>query len=362
MYELDLPKDVRFWSHFVLLSKRIAVDKYYYEDEFIKYFSSQGTQDPLLSLTSYVRVVGIRTIIETFLSEFTGDKVQFVNLGSSLDTVSLYLLSKYPNLVCFDLDLEKEIKTKIDIITHTKELLSLFPNYKVEKLDFYSNRYHVLECDLRDVRNLDKLKSHGFSYELPTVFLSEFVLTYLENHLSNQVIKHFCDNCRSFRLFVDLEYGKLTPMHSLSDYFTKELQIQRYKELGWDGIFSCDYNFIYNNFINKHERKRLRSIENFNEMDSLGLYCSQPLIIVAHNNFNHYLINKFNNLFKEKETNTNNTRTNNTEGDNTEGGNDDDELLPYLSDEYLEKDRSLDPIHQMFYFFFRDNQPYFNPS
>ncbi|XP_952810.1 leucine carboxyl methyltransferase, putative [Theileria annulata] len=414
MNQVDVSSDVRFWSDYVILSKRIAVDENYYEDEFIKYFSPKGFQDSILSigmfmgfytfLASYARVVGIRTLVETFLSHFPDQTVQFVNLGAALDTTSLYLLSKYPNVVCFDLDLENEIRAKIDIITQTEELLSLFPNHKVDTLDFYSQRYHIFECDLRDLKNLQKLIDHGFSYDLPTIYLSEFVLTYLENHLSNEVL-HYGVTLRCLytpltpkgviviQLFPYQTYSypfiSLITQHRFIIYSCKFRLLNIFviilklfvfsliwNILGqihlylngfiryWDNTLSCIvclsmtvrnlkindiknlvgmvyFPVITTLFItilstnlngNVSEYYYTLSIENFNHMELLALYFSQPLIIVSYKHFDNELKDKFTRLFKEN-------------------GNDideDDELLPYFTDEYLEKERNLDYLHDCF--------------
>ncbi|BAM42403.1 uncharacterized protein TOT_040000770 [Theileria orientalis strain Shintoku] len=174
------------WAPFILVWKRNCVEKGYYDDDFIKHFTIKTNMPALAHLFMYLRVTGIRKVISTFFESFKGQKLQLVNLGCGLDCISLWVLKKYDNVTCFDLDLEYQIKLKLEIFSRTKEILSLFPDYELTENMFKSSRYTVFPCDLRNIDELDKLKEFGFSSELPTIYLSEFVLTYVENHLSNK--------------------------------------------------------------------------------------------------------------------------------------------------------------------------------
>ncbi|UKK02448.2 hypothetical protein MACK_002541 [Theileria orientalis] len=274
------------WSPLVIVFKRNCVESKYFDGEYFKYFAPKTSQIPFHSMFSYIRVTGNRKIFENFIKCCQNQKIQFVNLGSGLDITSLWILDNFKNAVCFDLDLESQIKLKVNVMKNTEELINMFPEHTVTDSTFHSDKYHILPCDFRNVDELDKLKEFGFSSELPTIYLSEFVLTYIENHLSNKVIERLSNMSSGPSILVYHEYKHNNPMYSLSEYYTDELQIERYKTLGWDNTHIVYYNSVYNYMIDKNERKRVRSLENFNDMNHLAVMCSHTIIGVSVKNCN----------------------------------------------------------------------------
>ncbi|UVC50240.1 hypothetical protein MACK_004115 [Theileria orientalis] len=233
------------WAPFVLVGKRNCVEKGYYEDDFVKHFAITTSMPSLAQLFMYLRVIGIRKVISAFFDSFKGQKVQFVNLGCGLDSTSLWVLQNYENVTCYDLDLEYQIKLKLEVFSKTKEILSLFSDYETTENTFKSSRYKMFPCDFRNVDELDKLKEFGFSSELPTIYLSEFALTYVENHLSN----------------------KTNPSSFFAKWFYPIVQ----------------------------------SLENFNDMLTLAQFCNHCVIGVACKNPNEY--KNFIERFKEYDLN-----------------------------------------------------------
>ncbi|UKJ89438.2 hypothetical protein MACJ_002689 [Theileria orientalis] len=281
------------WAPFILVWKRNCVDKGYYEDDFVKYFTIKTHMSSTGNLFMYLRVMAIRKVITTFLEYFRGQKVQFVNLGCGLDSTSLWVLKNFDNATCFDLDLEHQIKLKLEVFSKTKEILSLFSDYEATEYTFKSSRYNVFPCDFRNVDELRKLKEFGFSNELPTIYLSEFVLTYIENHLSNKVINKCSTMTNSPSIFVFFEFT------NPSSFFAK-----------W-------YFPI------------VQSIENFNDMLTLAQFCNHFVIGVACKNLNEY--KNFLERFKEYELN-----------------NDDieDELMLQFDPKDLQKEFDIVPLQE----------------
>ncbi|EAN31234.2 Leucine carboxyl methyltransferase family protein [Theileria parva strain Muguga] len=346
--KLENYPDKTYFSPNILATKLEAVEKNYFDDEFMKYFCSRSHGSTLGSLFNTLKVLSIRWIIERFLTYFEGETVQFVNLGCGLDTLSLWLLSKYSIVVCFDLDLDHEIQKKIHILTHTNELLTLFPEYKVDSSSFSSKHFHALGCDLREVRNLERLLSHGFSYDLPTVFLSEFALTYLENHLSNEVIKWFGVKMRKSSLFIYSEHTRpnscfikwlysnyftgRSRVYSPFQYPTPQSQVQRFKELGWDDSFICDLTFVYNHMFNPQQKQQLTELGDLGDKELLSLTLSTCVIGTAHRHCDPSLVSSISELYTPKSDSEEN-------------------LLPVFT-EYLEQEHNLNPLLEPFNRFF----------
>ena len=72
---------------------------------------------------------------------------------------------------------------KTDIILSSQELLKLVSPVEVAEGVLKCSNYVVVGCDLTDLTKLDKLLTVcGVDYSVPSLVLSECVLTYIEPH------------------------------------------------------------------------------------------------------------------------------------------------------------------------------------
>eukprot|EP00375_Theileria_parva_P001098 XP_763769.1 hypothetical protein [Theileria parva strain Muguga] len=250
------PSDVVKTSHCVCDFKRSTVDKGYYEDNFIKYFSSPSDQSPSLHMWFYMRVTALRTLLSVFVESFP-QEVQFVNLGAGLDTLSFYLLSKYKNVVCFDLDFKDHLLYKTELLTKSNGFE--FLNYQVVDGLVKSNKYTMVAMDFEDLESVYKLEKFGLSRHLPTVFLSEFCLTYVQNDTSDQI-------------------GSWT---AFGQWYSKLFEFIRYKELGWDHVMVNPMSFTYNELITEQERSRLKDLSKFDNFDYFAVLPNHTVIGAA---------------------------------------------------------------------------------
>uniref|UniRef100_Q4MZM7 [phosphatase 2A protein]-leucine-carboxy methyltransferase n=1 Tax=Theileria parva TaxID=5875 RepID=Q4MZM7_THEPA len=255
----------------------------------MKYFCSRSHGSTLGSLFNTLKVLSIRWIIERFLTYFEGETVQFVNLGCGLDTLSLWLLSKYSIVVCFDLDLDHEIQKKIHILTHTNELLTLFPEYKVDSSSFSSKHFHA-------------------------------------------VIKWFGVKMRKSSLFIYSEHTGRSRVYSPFQYPTPQSQVQRFKELGWDDSFICDLTFVYNHMFNPQQKQQLTELGDLGDKELLSLTLSTCVIGTAHRHCDPSLVSSISELYTPKSDSEEN-------------------LLPVFT-EYLEQEHNLNPLLEPFNRFF----------
>ncbi|UKJ89440.2 Leucine carboxyl methyltransferase 2 [Theileria orientalis] len=239
------------------VEKRNCVEKGYYEDEFIVHICPKTSQSPVLSIFDYIRVVGNRTVISHFFKNFKNQKVQFVNLGCGMDSLSLWVMTNFTNCVCYDLDLEFQTRVKKDIIFESEELLSIFPTHRHTETSFHSDRYHL-------VINKCTTMSKG-----PSIFINH-------EHMINKGPIYEAGR-------IALEKNK-TPVYTLFEYPNAESQANRYKSLGWDDISVLFYTNVYNYIFPKDERIRVTKIEDFKEFHTLGLYCSCTMFGVATKN------------------------------------------------------------------------------
>ncbi|EAN31486.2 Leucine carboxyl methyltransferase family protein [Theileria parva strain Muguga] len=288
------PSDVVKTSHCVCDFKRSTVDKGYYEDNFIKYFSSPSDQSPSLHMWFYMRVTALRTLLSVFVESFP-QEVQFVNLGAGLDTLSFYLLSKYKNVVCFDLDFKDHLLYKTELLTKSNGFE--FLNYQVVDGLVKSNKYTMVAMDFEDLESVYKLEKFGLSRHLPTVFLSEFCLTYVQNDTSDQVIKFLSSFSSKPSAYIFLDYiGSWTAFgqwysklfenfgaefKSFKKFDTIEKHTQRYKELGWDHVMVNPMSFTYNELITEQERSRLKDLSKFDNFDYFAVLPNHTVIGAA---------------------------------------------------------------------------------
>lgn len=56
--------------------------------------------------------------------------------------------------------------------------------------ELHSNDYHIIGTDLRNLTELDKkLSQNGINFEMPTMFLTECVLVYMEPESSSMLLQ-----------------------------------------------------------------------------------------------------------------------------------------------------------------------------
>ncbi|XP_952809.1 leucine carboxyl methyltransferase, putative [Theileria annulata] len=289
------PSEVVKTSHSVSHFKRSAVDKGYYKDDAINVFSSPSDESPSLDMFIYMRVTALRSVIALFVESFPNQTVQFVNLGAGLDTLSFWLLSKYNNVLCFDLDFDTHLIYKAQLLTKSNEFS--FLNYKIINGLVHSDKYTMVPMNFEDLESVYKLEEKGLSRELPTVFLSEFCLTYVQNDVSDKVIKFLSSFSSKPSAYIFLDYiGSWTAFgrwysklfedfgaefKSFKKYDTIEKHTKRYKELGWDHVMVNPMSFTYNELIDEEERMRLKKLSKLENYDYFGVLPNHTVIGVA---------------------------------------------------------------------------------
>uniref|UniRef100_A0A1B6GTW1 Leucine carboxyl methyltransferase 1 n=1 Tax=Cuerna arida TaxID=1464854 RepID=A0A1B6GTW1_9HEMI len=174
------------------MSKLSSVSTGYFNDEFLCHFVQKcPRRAPLIHLGYSVRAAIINALVDKFVSHCTSLK-QIVSLGAGFDTLYFKLRKKNPNIsiAYFELDLPRVVKKKILCIQRSK-VLSHYVEQFVESDDgLLSEQYRLLATDLRDTEAVRKLLyKHGLDWNLPTLFLSECAITYLEEERSTRLIK-----------------------------------------------------------------------------------------------------------------------------------------------------------------------------
>jgi O-methyltransferase involved in polyketide biosynthesis len=275
----------------------------YFEDSFVEHFlvhpEKVKKKGPILHKGYYTRVSGIRNLIDQFIT--CGGK-QIVSLGAGFDTNYFTIKKRYsdanPIVNYFELDFPKIIKQKANFIQRSVECTSVLTDWKqCDTGNYTSSDYHLIGIDLRDLTAIESLlTTHGLSPDLPTLFLSECVLIYINSTDSANIIKWSADFFKS-SMFVIYEmilphdgFGKMMVQNlaergvSLSSYHAyPDLQSQkkRMTDLGFTHSESMDMNKIYSNLLDKDEVRRISKIEFFDEYEEWILIQQHYCIVVA---------------------------------------------------------------------------------
>ncbi|XP_065898222.1 leucine carboxyl methyltransferase 1-like isoform X2 [Dysidea avara] len=255
--------------------KRYATEKGYWRDEFVKHFCKKAERkSPEISRGYYARVTALHNLVTQFVSltKTAGLKSQVISLGAGFDTTYWRLCSVgLQPTNYFEVDLATVTSKKCQYIKTKLPLLDALqgshdPLFGVDEIN--STHYHLVAGDLRDTEQLDrKLLAAGVDKKLPTVFITECVLVYIEPKLSSQLIewagKHF-----STSMFLNYEPQR------------------RYLNNGWSASWAVDMDTVYQQLLPADEISRVERLEFLDEGDLLTQLLRHYCISVGYNDKN----------------------------------------------------------------------------
>uniref|UniRef100_M4B8A1 Leucine carboxyl methyltransferase 1 n=1 Tax=Hyaloperonospora arabidopsidis (strain Emoy2) TaxID=559515 RepID=M4B8A1_HYAAE len=295
------------------LCKLSASQLGYYVDPFVQFFvPTPSRRMPLINRGYYARVAAVDSLVCKFLrageSSNQETKKQVVILGAGLDTMFFRLQSSnvLRNCEYFELDFPDVTMQKVSTIKRRKSLqkllgLSAAEDFMAALSSGYTELnvpgYHLLPCDLR---NLDgtttKLEVAGINRNVPTLFVSECVLIYMEAKFSTQLVtwaaSYFDDV--SFALYEQIlpddAFGRVMMANikargcdllSIHDFPTVEAQIARFTDHGYEVAQCWDMNKIYYHFLDPAERVMRERLEIFDELEEFHLLQAHYCVVVA---------------------------------------------------------------------------------
>ncbi|TDH69440.1 hypothetical protein CCR75_007877 [Bremia lactucae] len=285
-----------------------AVQMGYYEDPFAQYFvRSPSRCMPIINRGYYARVAAVESLVRKFLVAEQLKK-QVVILGAGLDTMYFRLKSSelLANCEYFELDFQDVTIQKVSTIKRRKPLQKLLGLEAPENFiaaissdhtELHVPGYHLLPCDIRDLAvTTAKMEAAGINSSVPTLFVSECVLIYMEARYSTQFVvwaaSYFDDV--SFTLYEQIlpddAFGKVMMSNlkargcdllSIYDFPTVEAQIARFTNKQYEMAQCWDMNKIYYNFLDPTERAKREKLEIFDEMEEFYLFQAHYCIVVA---------------------------------------------------------------------------------
>ena len=298
------------------LAKRFCVQLNYWEDPFIDFLSHGHPERkaPEINRGYYARVSAMSQLLHQLVSviEKTGSPVQIVNLGAGFDTLYWRLKSHskdkgsaVANLRAFvELDMMAVTMRKLHYIRRRPQLLQVLgEDIRFSSSELHASDYHLVTADLRSVDQDDGKALHdklfkdcGLDASVPSIFISECVLVYMEPSLSSRLLSwisgHFdrCFHVNYEQVNLDDRFGHIMMdnLHEIhADLLGLEVckslatQEQRFTQAGWEEARAWDMNHIYSHFLPRAEVERIEKIEFLDERNLLEQLLSHYCITVA---------------------------------------------------------------------------------
>lgn len=298
--------------------KSYAVGRGYWNDPYVNIFASkQQSQSspvehkpPEMSRGYFTRVSAIRNFVKQFI-EKTNQNCQVVNLGAGYDTLyfNLFDSNKLP-LKYVEIDFQRIVTSKIRLIKSKKILndkMITQTNNEIDKTneekpaggfalptlpgppqvvhELHTLKYHITSCDLRNTNDLDKrLKECNLDFTLPTLFIFECVLIYMNSTNSHNLLKYLSSSFQSLCL---INYEQINLNDKFGEIMLSNMELRACKLLGVDVCksiqtqierfenagFSKDLIRVktmtdyYLNVLDRNERERIESIEFLDETE-----------------------------------------------------------------------------------------------
>ncbi|XP_037232933.1 tRNA wybutosine-synthesizing protein 4-like isoform X1 [Falco rusticolus] len=298
------PAAVQGTSGSSALSKCSAAARGYIQDRFLPLLvGRRRRRAPLVHRGYYIRARAVDHCVQDFLLKTQRyPRTQILSLGAGFD--SLYFRLKDVGLlhhtVVYEVDFLNVACQKAALIKRTKELSALVGDTGGEGLGvitFSGEDYKLLGVDLSELSELERaLEEAGLDKEIPTLFIAEVVLTYMENSRSDALIQwaaeHFSQAC--FLLYEQMHpedpFGRVmqqhfsqlnSTLHSLSKHPDCEAQRRRFLEKGWTECSVMDMNTFFTCCTPEDEQQRLQALEPFDEYEEWHLKCSHYFVLTA---------------------------------------------------------------------------------
>ena len=284
------PNAVQGTNDYSMVSKCSACQTGYYPDQFVRHFVSKvSRRAPLIHWGYYMRYRAVHLVLSCFCKWGLGEghMGQVVVLGAGFDTA--YLRLQKEGLTDGVLFVEVDFPL---VIENKKKLLAAS--------GLQGERWHLVGQDLRDTKSLlSKLRAiPTFDLTLPTLFVSEVVLTYMRPAQSSRLIAWSAHNFSNSAFFVYEQvytrdpFGRVmmqhyrsigSPLHTAAHYETPRQQEARFLALSYQHARSIDMSsFFYNHTpVPEEELSRLFSLEPFDEYEELHQKCSHYTVLLA---------------------------------------------------------------------------------
>ncbi|XP_043845136.1 tRNA wybutosine-synthesizing protein 4 [Dromiciops gliroides] len=265
---------------------------------------------PLIHRGYYVRARAVRHCVRAFLERAPAEggarRRQILSLGAGFDSLYFRLKAagRLAQAAVWEVDFPDVAERKASRICTTPELFAVAgpPLSGTEPglgpaTRFASEDYRLLGSDLRDLPALrDALEASGLDAAAPTLLLAEAVLSYMEPGSAAALVAWAAgrfDNA-VFVLYEQMgphdPFGQVmqrhfrrlnSPLHGLTSFPDVAAQRRRFLDAGWAACSALDLNEFYHSVLPLEERRRVETLEPFDEFEEWHLKCSHYFILAA---------------------------------------------------------------------------------
>lgn len=186
-----------------IVSKHSSAAKGYVDDTYLKAFVTKPQQrSPLINRGYYIRYKAIQAAFSSWWQTvqcISCENFQIISLGAGFDTSYFRLKSNHmflPRSRYIEIDFPEVMKRKLSCIMSDTDLKNLIHTdetnsvLKHSEIVFWSSDYILLGVDLNSIHNMQNIMSIiGINYVLPTMFLSECAITYMDVEKSSSLIR-----------------------------------------------------------------------------------------------------------------------------------------------------------------------------
>lgn len=291
-----------------ILSKASIVELAYFNDPYLKLFCKRiARRSPLIHRGYYIRAKAIDHVLKSFLSNTKDfdNKVQMFSLGAGFDTSYFRLKSElggdaFTNKCKYiEIDFPDVVRRKQALLQKTEVLAKLIGDYRIGTVEgeLDAEDFNIVPCDLTDLERLDRMLSQiNVQFDAPSLFFSECVLTYVDYKQANRLLQWIQSKFPNCVLAI---YEQISPNDPFGRVMMKHFNkiqsplkrinelssLQKHKDLlssfGFQTTVCFDMNYFFENYIAEEEKKRMMSLEVFDEYEEWHLKCSHYCIVAG---------------------------------------------------------------------------------
>ena len=194
-------------NDFSIVSKLSAAKMGYFADEFLgEFVEKPKNRAPLINWGYYIRNKSLELTFEKAVEHYSNrnEPFQVLSMGAGFDTTYFNVRKKYEpsKMTFFEIDLPSNVERKTKLIRRSPKC-SEYLSSSLDENAIITDSYKLFACDLSDTVTLTKcLNKHNFDFKLPTIVLSECVITYMREQDSTKIIQYLSENLANSAFFV----------------------------------------------------------------------------------------------------------------------------------------------------------------
>lgn len=280
-----------------------AVHVGYYKDPYIDSFAkNKQRRAPIMNRGYFGRVKAFQTLITRFINQHGQSNSQIVSLGAGFDT-TYFLLKDHGQtpLVYLEVDFPEVVLAKLSTIKKSpllRKTLALDDFHKSTDQSLHAGNYAIIGGDLRNIEHLKQILKQNLDIQIPTLFVAECVLVYLEPEEGNSVIQVVSsmfptatfvvyDPMKPFDRFGQIMMSNFKqqgcPLLSMERYPDEEANRKRFQALGWSDVKVCTMLKVFRALVDSEELLRLNQVEIFDEFEEWEMIQNHYFMLCAGN-------------------------------------------------------------------------------